>query len=497
MKGNPAIVAFFLAALWLALPAGAGLNADTELGAGTEPSAGAGPSDIVIDGRFDDWSAGDLLFEAAPAAFTRVWARGDRDRIAVGFELPEEIIIQRESGIVLYLDTDVAATTGSAVDGIGADLRWSFGEKTGHVFVMGLPLTVTPSAIGLRQAPTVSATRFEVSFDRTISVAGAPLAPGDSLAFVLRVESRDTNERPGFSTGRLALALSNQPACVEAPRSLQRDNPEHVRLVTYNVLFDGCFERPEPFRRILRALDPDVLSLQEIYNHSLEETRALIAGILPGSAWHTAGSGQGPIVSRYPIRDSGPVGRAGRGSWALVEAPAGDMLVINPHPPCCDDDAGRRREFDAIAAWVRDARASGRLTKGTPIVIAGDMNLVGESRQLRTLLAGAISDSATFGVSAAPDWDGTALADAMPYHLTGTEAYTWRGVDGPFAPGRLDYIVYSDSALRLARSFVLWTPDLPEDYLTAAGLHREDTAVASDHLPVVADFSFAAADSSR
>lgn len=470
---------FRTVALWLVLPAFA--------------SAG----DIVIDGRFDDWSAGDLLFEAAPATVTRVWARGDRDRIAMSFALSREVLLQRDSGLVLYLDTDVSAATGTAVDGIGADLRWSFGEKEGRAFVMDLPLSVTQGAVGLRQAPTVSATRFEVSFDRRMSVAGAPLAPGDSVALVLRVEDRRAGTRPVFSTGRLALALSSEPVRAEAPCSLRRDNPEHLRLVTYNVLFDGCFERPEPFRRILRALDPDVLSLQEIYNHSLEETRALIASILPGASWYTAGSGQGPIASRYPIKDSGPVGGAGRGSWALIEAPAGDLLLINPHPPCCDDDAGRRREFDAIAAWVRDARASGRLTQETPIVIAGDMNLVGESRQLATLLTGAISDTATYGAAAAPDGDGTALADAMPYHLTGREAYTWRGDNGVFAPGRLDYVVYSDSVLRLVRSYVLWTPDLPEDYLAAAGLQREDTAVASDHLPVVVDFSFAAADSSR
>ncbi len=328
-------------------------------------------------------------------------------------------------------------------------------------------------------------------------MAGAPLAPRDSVALVLRVEGRTAHGNADFSTGRLPLALSSEPVRVEAPRSLKRGDSSHLRLVTYNVLFDGCFERPAPFRRILRAIDPDVLSLQEIYTHSLEETRALIASILPGAAWHTAGSGQGPIVSRYPIKDSGPMGGAGRGSWALIEAPAGEFLVINPHPPCCEDDAGRRREFDAIAAWVRDARASGRLTHGTPIVIAGDMNLVGESRQLATLLSGEISDAATYGPSAAPDGDGTALADAMPYHLTGREAYTWRGDEGAFAPGRLDYVVYSDSVLRLAHSFVLWTPDLPDDYLAAAGLQRDDTAVASDHLPVVADFSFTAADSSR
>ncbi len=471
------------------------------------PSAAGG---IVIEGRFDDWGPGDLRFESAgagaqgghdlpSAAITRVWARADPRRIAVSFELRHETLLQRDSGIVLYLDLDGDAATGLPLEGMGADIRWSFGEKEGRAVVMGLPIRITQSGIDLRQGPTLSATRFELSVDRAVSIAGASFAPGDSAALLLRFEDREgRGERPGpgSSTGRLAFPLSDRALEVPEPAALSREDPGHLRLLTYNVLFDGCFERPEPFRRILRALDPEVLSLQEIYRHSLEETRALVAGFLPGSSWHVAGSGQGPILSRHPIRDSGPVGEAGRGSWALIAAPGGDLLVINPHPPCCDDDAGRRREFDAIAAWLRDAGRSGRLRRGTPIVIAGDMNLVGESRQLATLLAGAISDTAVHGPSAAPDWDGTPLTDAMPYHLTGGEAYTWRGDDGPFAPGRLDYIVYSDSVLRLERSFVLWTPDLPQEYLDDAGLLREDTAVASDHLPVVADFSFAP-DSSR
>ena len=212
---------------------------------------------------------------------------------------------------------------------------------------------------------------------------------------------------------------------------------------------------------------------------------------LPGIRWMIAGDGgQGIVASRYPVRDSGPLGARRRGGWARIGTPEGDLLVVNPHPPCCNDDAGREREFDAMAAWIRDGRRAGRLSANTPLVIAGDMNLVGNARQLTTLLAGAIVDTTAFGPGAAPDGDGTPLEDAAPLHLTGRESYTWRNDRGAFAPGRLDYIVFSDSVLGLSRSFVLWTPDLPPAFLEASGLEPMDTAIASDHLPVVADFYF-------
>ena len=116
------------------------------------------------------------------------------------------------------------------------------------------------------------------------------------------------------------------------------------------------------------------------------------------------------------------------------------------------------------------------------------MNLVGYRRQLDTLLEGRITDEETFGASHRADWDESPLRDVMPYHTTGREAYTWRDDSSSFAPGRLDYIVYSDSVLDLGNHFILWTPDLTPDELRAAGLEAMDTLVASDHLPLVADF---------
>jgi endonuclease/exonuclease/phosphatase family metal-dependent hydrolase len=115
------------------------------------------------------------------------------------------------------------------------------------------------------------------------------------------------------------------------------------------------------------------------------------------------------------------------------------------------------------------------------VIVAGDMNLVGWSRQLDLLVDGP--------PGAPPDGDGTALADAFPRHLGGADTYTWRNDHGAFPPGRLDFILYGDSVLELHRRFVLWTPDLDAESLAALGLEAGDTARASDHLPVVADFS--------
>ena len=55
-----------------------------------------------------------------------------------------------------------------------------------------------------------------------------------------------------------------------------------------------------------------------------------------------------------------------------------------------------------------------------------------------------------------------------------------------FPPGRLDYIVYSDSTAEMRQSFVLDTAILSDAALDAAGLRRSDS-LASDHLPVVLD----------
>jgi endonuclease/exonuclease/phosphatase (EEP) superfamily protein YafD len=51
-------------------------------------------------------------------------------------------------------------------------------------------------------------------------------------------------------------------------------------------------------------------------------------------------------------------------------------------------------------------------------------------------------------------------------------------------------MLFGDASLRLERAFVLDTRDLTGEWLDHHGLRAEDTERASDHLPVVADFSW-------
>ena len=80
-------------------------------------------------------------------------------------------------------------------------------------------------------------------------------------------------------------------------------------------------------------------------------------------------------------------------------------------------------------AFVRDARTPGGqidLDTGTPVVITGDLNLVGFARQLETLLTGDIADEGAHGPDFTPDWDGTDLLDVIARQTEKRMSYTWR-----------------------------------------------------------------------
>jgi hypothetical protein len=124
----------------------------------------------------------------------------------------------------------------------------------------------------------------------------------------------------------------------------------------------------------------------------------------------------------------------------------------------------------------------------TPIVILGDMNLVGYVRQVETLLYGDILDEEKYGADIDPDWDGTPLTDLLSRHTETYHTFTWRDDETSFSPGRLDYIVYTDSVLRVAKHYILDTAELSEAKLAEYGLSADDTLLATDHLTLVVDF---------
>ena len=89
-----------------------------------------------------------------------------------------------------------------------------------------------------------------------------------------------------------------------------------------------------------------------------------------------------------------------------------DILIINAHPPCCNNNAGRQENFDALINFIQDAKTIGGvidLPINTPISFSGDMNLVGYSEQYYTIINGTISDTINFENGGYPDWDNSHL----------------------------------------------------------------------------------------
>lgn len=459
---------------------------------------------IIVDGVFSDWGSlkplhvdppGDQL--SGSIDFGRLWVANDERFLFLRVEVGAEINLQDLNDITLYLDTDNNSSTGASIRDIGAELEWNFGGKARVFVTAACPVAISHRHIGLVTAPTVTSTQFEIALERHIQpVDQTALFPGDTIRIAFADKGVGGDLLPEAGT-HITYSFGHAPLPPLPALTLRRQEASHLRVLTYNVLHDGLFdvERTPAFKRILRAVQPDIIGFQEIYNHTAEQTVAQVKAIfspMGPQQWH--GSKVAPdiiAISSYPIIATYPI--EGNGAFLLDLRPKHDahLLLIVAHPPCCEHNLERQREIDAIMAFIRDAKAPGdvlELKPNTPILIIGDLNLVGYAQQLKTMLSGEIVNVTPFGPAFKPDWDGSNFTDLMPRHTDLPMTYTWRDDNIDFNPGRLDFMIYSDSVLRLGNHFVLFTPAMTADSLAAHGLEPQDVPTASDHLPVVSDF---------
>jgi beta-lactamase superfamily II metal-dependent hydrolase len=458
---------------------------------------------IVIDGDFSDWDAIEPVAVDAAGSnpglidFRRLWIANDERYLFVCLEFAQELNIQQDNQIKIYMDTDDDPATGLAVHGIGAELVWTLGSRSGVFRTPGGTYNIRHADIGFLSAPTVTSERFELALDRSsIPAASTPLFPGSSFRIV--IEDIGGGDVIPDGTGGAAYEFDDTPLPPLPSLSMARHYESDLRIMTYNVLFDGFFEagKKPSFARLLAALRPDIIGFEEIYDHSAIDTQTRVEAILPSSgqgSWYSAKAGPDIIaVSRYPITRSFTV--RGNGAFLIDLRPTydKDLLFVVAHTPCCSDESGRQEEIDAFMAFIRNARDPGGvldLLPNTPIVIVGDMNLVGYRRQLETLLTGSIVNVGTYGPPFSPDWDGSDLEDANPRMTDLPLKITWSDPTSSFWPGKLDYIVYTGSVMDMRNTFIAYTPAMPSDTLTSYGLNAQDSRTASDHFPVVADFA--------
>ncbi len=509
-------------ALLLFLIAGGCSNGMRELGGGPEEREAHAPVDgyatqparIYVDEDADDWD--DLSVRHADADdaddgldIERLWAAHTEQHLFLQLELGQTINLQEDNNLTLYLDTDDDPTTGKQALGLGAEVSWSFGERSGQVFRNGGSEEVNHADIGFTSLPTVQSDTFEIALDRSASPGGEALFQGDSLRIAL---SNDGDRLPD-ADGGLGYALSDAETTLEAP-SIKQPQASAVRLVSYNSVnnFDRgrsaifMADRQPSFRRIFGAVGPDVIAFQEVYEQTAAQTEEVAEDELGlASEWEWAKHGRDLVLgSRYPILDTHVIPgyedyRSGAFLLDAQDALGSRLVVVNMHPPCCNYDseegepssnAQRQQVVDGVVAFLRDLKQGDgpfEVASETPIVVIGDMNFVGAAQQPRTLRTGEIVNTDRFGPPAAPDWDGSPLLDTKPRQVASPMHTTWIDAGSSFPPGRLDYAYVTDSVLEVVHEFVLYTPVLPEEVRTTHGLRANDTVNASDHLPLVID----------
>ena len=528
-----------------------------------DPATSPAPP-IWTDGLFDDWAAvpvtatdplGDVP-SGSPVDLGAVFVRDDPRFIHLLIDLGDTVTLQGMPGTVeVVFDADGDAGTGGSYGGVeGADLAIVLSRQEDpaadvHGAGVGVrrigeagPRDIeSASTVGLLVSPTHSSDRFEVRLDRLGMWDDRFGGQSDSAGAGDGNTGRPENGAGRVLTGRLrylraGAVVDEAPVFTHAlgtlpggqPPLLAADvvarTPNTLRVVTWNVS-DGNFrDDPEAFRRVLAALEPDLVLLDEVY---ADVTMADLVrfsdgiGTLSGPSWnwwlaqgggrqrtaigakgmelrgeaglaridHAAGAlerwlrevGDEPESPRMPplsrlARAEADGGLSATGAWVTVDGQ--DILLVPVDLQSAGYDGSPRDRLRELQARTLNRAVAAALAErpGAGLVIGGDLNLVGSARPLWELRSG-------LGAG------GGNLSIARLERLRHRSLATWRSTreGDPFSPGRLDYILYRGAAVEVERGFVFDAADLSPVALEQLGVRESDT-LQSDHLPLVVDF---------
>jgi len=163
------------------------------------------------------------------------------------------------------------------------------------------------------------------------------------------------------------------PIAAQTGTFIDRFEPTDLRVVTFNIWLNTIFPNENPtqaekFARVVNALDPDILNLQEIRSSAADVANLLdsIAPLANGN-WQVHKGGRGTVIaSKYPLSmlETSIDPTAPRPpAVALVDLPDAqferDFYIINHHyvfGSAADREEQRLRNSDATIQWIRDAR---------------------------------------------------------------------------------------------------------------------------------------------
>lgn len=381
-----------------------------------------------------------------------------------------EASMQQPQGVDLLMELSPKNELGSI--GIGSSVmsydQAGTGKSIGH------------AAIGFMFLPTYGASAYELRIDRL--APGASILPNEGTIEIV-IDQVDKDDRFLWSTTiRVELPLLGDSA--KSDVLIAAKPKKSVRVMSSNVLFSSPLKEPAAFKRVLHAIDPDVILYQEWFNTDVSDVQQWLdtyAGKgwrvhMPSSKAGVAIATRNRVITTYEsVLPPSNTGRPTRGVAALIDTDAGELLAISIHLKCCgsagsSEDLKRIEQAKSINDFVRFVRQQHPKAK---VVIAGDFNLVGSYEPMAAMV-----DS--LGIR------GEDLTPINAQQLGDASMITWNDEKSRFSPGRLDWMLIDESMSTAVNAFILDTRSLSDASLNLMGLHADDSK-ASDHLPIVID----------
>ena len=457
---------------------------------------------ICIDGLFNDWgnvpvAYQDIDNDHVDADYSTLKITYDSEFLFIYINFHEnEYLMQNWNDFHLYIDSDNDQSTGNLIRGVGADLIWSFGGRSGKQYINGQESTVYQNDLTLRIAPTVTSSEFEIAIAR----GSSPLTLNNQQIMtqgkIVFSELEDgTGDFIPDELGGVSFSIGEDFIIGPEPITIERLNESDLRVVSYNTLNEGILDsdRQDHFKRILQTIDPDIIALQE--HSDWDEIHDIIQSWFPQEQWYASWTYRDLVIlSRFQIIHDANIISSERTMAALLDTEdelGKNLLIFNSHLSCCDNDEGRQEQVDEFSSvwrnWVQNGNGPFELEYGTPFIHLGDFNYVGYNQQVETIKTGDIINENDFGVDFLPDWDSTAIIDLFSRQTHKRMGYTWRNDGSSFNPGKLDYIFYSDASIDTGKHYILNTLAIDQTDLDNYNLQLDDTQEASDHLPLVFD----------
>jgi len=302
---------------------------------------------IFLDGKTDDWNVPvptyiDTENDGSAFDFKYFSVTNDEQFLFIRLKLTPETKLIEDNFLTLYIDGDNNIATGVSVNGIGAELRWDFGTRTGQLYKNGTTNISFPQ-IQYRSLPTVTDTTYEIAIGRDVLPNGSdPLFTSASIKIFFKdndtiftsasikifFKDNDTNGDLMPNSGEtFEYVFDDTPTTLLVPVDITREDTSFVRIMNYNVLFDGLLEpgREDNFERILQAVQPDIICFNEFFNSSVTQVKDAMNQMLPlpgGATWYGVKLDGGNVtISKYPIIQSWPVYSGHRITASLIDLP--------------------------------------------------------------------------------------------------------------------------------------------------------------------------------